>query len=64
MIGFKYWLKENGGPVYVTDLANTAVDDGFAKLKSKYMANSTPQSKINQQIPFDTSKCKKKQNKK
>jgi hypothetical protein len=43
MLSYRQWLKENAGPVFATDTANTAVDDGFKKLRSKYMADNVPQ---------------------
>jgi hypothetical protein len=46
MLTFCQWLEQNAGPVFATDLTNTAVEDGFQKrIRSKYMAGGIRQEK-------------------
>ena len=45
MLDFRQWFEQNAGEVQTTHTANTAVDDGFMKIRSKYIADNVPQRK-------------------
>jgi len=49
ILEFRKFLEDESGPVHTAMLANTAVDDGFKRLRSKYMAGNIPQ----RNEPFD-----------
>jgi hypothetical protein len=49
LLEFRKFLEDEAGVVHTSMMANTAVADGFMRLRSKYMMGNIPQRKE----PFD-----------